>query len=90
MILQNDLLRLRQYFNSLFNQLRETKETEMGSVVNVNKRLRHIKSEIKELAKLKKIEIDDDEMIKDPIIYPQERPDTIIQVSMKKNLLLNA
>uniref|UniRef100_A0A336L9U7 Cilia- and flagella-associated protein 43 n=1 Tax=Culicoides sonorensis TaxID=179676 RepID=A0A336L9U7_CULSO len=76
----NDILRLREYFNKLFQDLHLTKEDEMDAVSVTNRRLRHIQKELKQLAELKNEEIKDDEAIDDPIFFPAEQPETIVKV----------
>lgn len=52
----------------------------MDSVSVTNRRLRHIKNELKQLAELKNEEVKVDESIDDPICFPAEKPETIIKV----------
>lgn len=65
-----------------------TKEDEMDAVSVTNRRLRHIKNELKQLAELKNEEIKNSEAIDDPIFFPAEQPETIIKV--KRIFLLNS
>lgn len=51
----------------------------MDSVSVTNRRLRHIKNELKQLAILKNEEVRGGEAIDDPICFPAEKPETIIK-----------
>lgn len=73
------MLKLRELFNSKFDQLKTFKDNEMDIVFKRNNRLRVIQSELSIMSKLLDIVHFKSDIIEDPCFQPDEIPETIVK-----------
>ncbi|XP_055523001.1 cilia- and flagella-associated protein 43 [Wyeomyia smithii] len=73
-----EMMKLREVFNSKFDQLKTLKNNEMEIVLKRNSRLRIIQSELSIISKLLDIANFKSETIVDPYFQPDEIPETIV------------
>lgn len=79
-LVENELMKLKEQFNEKFQQMHKTKLFQIDSIRFKNDRLRHIQRELRVLDELRGLRVDSLQQILDPDFQTDEQPDSIVHV----------
>ncbi|XP_055586101.1 cilia- and flagella-associated protein 43 isoform X2 [Uranotaenia lowii] len=74
-----EMIKLRDYFNKKFDNLKQLKDNEMDTVIKRNQRLRVIHQELATICKLLELDEYEPDHVTDPRYNPDEIPETIVK-----------